>query len=250
MVNEKTAIIIQARMGSTRLKGKILKIIDKNKTILDLLLENLKSLNQKIIIATTNNRADMDIIETANNHDLDWFRGDEDNVLKRYIDCANEYNISRIIRITSDNVFVQPELIKPLIENKNQALDYISYKVREKNVILTHWGLFGEYIKLDALKKIHSVSKAKIDLEHVTYYIYTHENEFNIELWDVPPKLNRFDIRLTIDTIEDFNICKEIVKYLRENNLEWHYRNILGYIDGNSDLKERIKRNIKQIEKV
>ena len=250
MVIEKTAIIIQARMESTRLKGKILKVVYKNKTILDLLIDNLKSLNQKIIIATTDNKLDLDIIKTAKNHDLDWFRGDEHNVLKRYIDCANEYNISRIIRITSDNIFVQPELIKPLIENKNQTSDYVSYKIGEKNVVLTHWGLFGEFVKLNALKKIQIVSKAKMDLEHVTYYIYNHENEFNLEFWDVPPYLKRFDIRLTIDTIEDFNICKEIVEYLQENNLDWHYRKILDYIDSNPNLKKKIERNIAQIEKL
>ncbi|NHJ20057.1 MAG: hypothetical protein EAX91_03865 [Candidatus Lokiarchaeota archaeon] len=250
MVIDNTAIIIQARMESTRLRGKVLKNIYRNKTILDLLIEHLKILDQRIIIATTTNKSDVKIIETAKKHDLEWFRGDEQNVLKRYIDCATEYDISKIVRITSDNIFVQPALIKPLIDNKNQTLDYISYKIGDINVVLAHWGLFGEFVTLSALKKVQISSKAKMDLEHVTYYIYNHEGEFTYEYWDVPQELNRLDIRLTIDTLEDFNICKEIVNYLQKNNLDWHYNNILEYIDSNLALRNKIKRNIERIRKI
>jgi len=242
------AIIIQARLGSSRLPGKIIKKIYKDKTVLDILLKKLKILKTKIIIATTTNNSDRIIVETAKKHNLDYFCGDEQNVLKRFIDCAIKYNISDIIRITSDNIFIQPSLITPLI-NQNLNKDYISYKVDNRNVVLTHWGFFAEFVTLKALKKVLKLSDDKRDREHVTYYIYNHPEEFDIEFWDVPKDLNRNDIRLTIDTIEDFKICQKIVNYLKEKDLEWHYKNILEYINNNPKILERMKLNINKVEK-
>ncbi|MFX1257981.1 MAG: cytidylyltransferase domain-containing protein [Promethearchaeota archaeon] len=242
------AIIIQARMGSSRFKGKVLKKIYKNKTILDIILNNLKILNCKIIIATTNKESDREIVKIALKHKLDYYCGSESNVLKRYIDAAHEFNISKIVRVCSDNIFIQKDFILHLIRSRDLNYDYMSYKIGKKNVILTHWGFFGEYVTLDALKKVQEKTKNKFYLEHVTNYIYTHPNNFNIKFWDVPPELMRDDIRLTIDTAEDYQICKKIVSYLKENKLEWHYNKILEYLENNPDLNERIKKNIERIQ--
>lgn len=239
------AVIIQARLASTRYPRKILKPIYKEKTVLDLLLENLGTLNIKLVIATTFNKLDKAIIETAHKHGVDYFRGDENNVLKRYIDCAKEYGINQIIRITSDNVFVQPDLIKPLIKLEDSDYDYASYHIGNKNVVLTHWGFFGEFVTLKALKKVISKSSDKKDLEHVTRYIYNHPYNFNLNFLNVPPELERNDIRLTIDIKEDFEICKDILNYLFRNNIEMNYKNILNYIDSSPSLLERMKYNIK-----
>ena len=238
------AIIIQARLGSTRYPGKILKPIYKEKTVLDVLLDNLNPLNVKLVIATTLNESDKAIIETARKHGVDYFRGDEYNVLKRYIDCAKEYGINQIIRITSDNIFIQPDLIKPLTKLEDSDYDYASYQIGNKNVILTHWGLFGEFVTLKALEKVISKSSNKKDLEHVTYYIFNHPHDFNLSFLNVPPELERDDIRLTIDIKEDFEICKEILNHLFSNNIEMNYKNILNYIDNNPILLERMKSNI------
>ena len=239
------AIIIQARLASTRYPGKILKPIYKEKTVLDLLLENLETLNIKLVIATTFNESDKAIIETAHKHGVDYFRGDENNVLKRYIDCAKEHGINKIIRITSDNVFIQPDLIKPLINLEDSDYDYASYQIGNKNVVLTHWGFFGEFVTLKALEKVISKSSDKKDLEHVTYYIFNHPYDFNLSFLNVPPELERDDIRLTIDIKEDFEICKEILNHLFRNNIDMNYKNILNYINNNPLLLERMKYNIK-----
>ena len=238
------AIIVQARTGSSRLPGKILKKINKDETILDLCIKNLKSLNYKIIIATTTNEADKSIIRIAKKNLVDYYCGNENDVLQRFIDCAIEFDISEIIRVTSDNIFIQPSLISPLIERNHSDLDYISYKIGNKNVVLTHWGFFGEYVTLEALKKVKSLTKEKKDLEHVTYYIYNHPDEFNIKLWEVPKELNRNDIRLTIDTIEDFKICQKVLNFLKQKDFQTNYQNILDYINKNPDILEEMKAQI------
>lgn len=242
-------IIIQARLGSTRLPGKILKKIYRDQTVFDLLLDNLKTLTNKIVIATTNNKSDIPITKLAQNHGLDYYCGDEFNILNRYIECAKEFNFSKIIRITSDNIFIQPSLIKPLIKKENSNFDYISYKIFDTNVVLTHWGFFGEYVTLNALQKVEKKTKEKLDLEHVTLYIYNHPNEFNLKYLEVPEELERLDLRLTIDTIDDFEICKNIVNYLKINELDWHFKNILTYLNENPKIKEKMRKNIEKMQR-
>lgn len=238
--------IVQARSGSTRFPGKVLKRIYDGKTVLEVIIEQLKKFNIKIIVATTTSSLDDEIIKVALKQQVDYFRGDQFNVLKRYIDCAQKFNLSQIIRICSDNIFIQPKLLIPYINEKNMELDYISYEIKGKNSILTHWGFFGEYVSLNALKKVQSLTNDKVYLEHVTNYIYHHPQQFNIKYKVVPQILNREDIRLTIDTRQDFEICKEIVNYLISNNLDWNYPEILKYINKNPKILERMRININQ----
>lgn len=242
-------IIVQARMGSTRFKGKVLKKIYNDETILDITLKNLKPLNCDIIIATSTNKLDNDIVKFAIKNNLKYYCGDEFNVLKRFIDSALEFNISKIIRICSDNIFIQPKLLSPFIEYNNSNYDYISYKIGDKNAILTHWGLFGEYVSLEALKKVLKRTKNKNHLEHITSYIYKNPNDFNIHFLDVPSELMREDIRLTIDTFEDYIICKKIIHYLNAKKLDWDYKNILNFINKNSDILDIMKKNIEKNKK-
>lgn len=244
------AIIIQARTGSTRFKCKTLKKIYNEHSILDLIIENLKSLNCKIIIATTDRESDKEIVSTAIKYDLDYYCGDENNVLKRFIECALEFNVSKIIRVCADNVFIQLKFISTLIKNRNSNFDYMSYKIGETNAILTHWGLFGEFVTLKALKTVQQKTINNFYLEHVTNYIYTHPNEFKIKFFDVPQELLRRDVRLTIDTLDDFKICKNIIKYLTQRHLIWNYINILEYLNKFPSVLKDMLINIKRNEKI
>ena len=243
------AFIVQARLGSTRFPNKVRKIIYEDKTVLDLCLENLKPLGYKIIVATTANPKDNEIIEIAERNMADWFRGSEENVLERYVLCAEEFGVSQIIRITSDNIFVQSQLIKKIIDAIKPNLDYISYMIGNKNVVLTHWGLFGEYVTLNALKKVLTLNPSIKSREHVTYHIYTHQKSFNVKYLPVPSELNRTDIRLTIDTIGDYKICKQIYGDLRKKKVEPTYINIIEYLDQNPAILSKMDINIKEISK-
>lgn len=242
-------IIIQARTGSTRFPKKVIKKIYENKNILDLIIENLKTLNKKIVLATTSKKKDSIITQIAKKHSIDFFCGEENNVLKRYIRAAEKFGISKIIRVTGDNIFIQPDLIKPLIDLEKTNIEYATYRINNKNVILTHWGLFSEYVTLDALKKVFEKTKSQKYLEHVTYYIYTHPGNFNIKYFEVPKILNRTDIRLTIDIKEDFEICKKIVHNLEKNKLDWNYEKILNFVLKNPDILLQMRSNIRSQEK-
>jgi len=245
----KLGVIIQARMGSTRFPGKVLEEMYNGQTLLDLILMNLKALSQQLIIATTDQKIDESIINVAKSHRVDYYCGDEENVLERFINAAEYFQISDIIRICADNVFVQNEFLMKLIDNAHLNYDYMSYEINGINAILTHWGFFGEYVTLNALKKVKSKTNKLMYQEHVTNYIYTHPNEFNIKYWDVPQKLSLEDVRLTIDTVEDFDICVDIIEYLNTHNLEWNYKNIINYLENNPKLFQKMRENIKKNRK-
>lgn len=246
----KIGIIIQARMGSTRYPKKVLQKIHKEQTILDIILLNLKTINYPLIVATTTQNEDDMIIDLAKKHEVDYYRGDEKNVLKRFIGAAEKYEISEIIRICADNVFIQNEFISHLINKSHLKYDYMSFEINGTNAILTHWGLFGEYVTLNALKRVQKLTDKQEYLEHVTNYIYTNSPDFKIKLWSVPKILMRKDVRLTIDTIEDFELCKIIIDYLDTHNLDWNYTNIINYLQKNPNLFQKMQENIKKNRKL
>jgi len=209
-------IILQSRLGSTRLPNKIILDFNKGKSILDIILEKITSefKNLPIVISTGSDEKNLNLLKYSEKYGVSFFVGSEEDVLERFINSAESNNLSHIIRICSDNPFIDTFYIKKLItEMGKNGKDYISFKNHKGiPVIKTHIGMFGEIVSLDSLKKIKSrVDKNPKYCEHVTNYIYENESDFDIILIDLPDKiLNRDDIRLTVDTIDDFLLASEI----------------------------------------
>ena len=152
----KTGIIIQARLGSTRLPGKILKPFHGGKCILDIILDKLhQASDAKVIVATSTSKDNDALVEHLERNGELVYRGSENDVLDRFIKAAKEFHIDGIIRICSDNPFIDPDGIKTLIE-KAQHIDaqYIGFKINGLPSIKTHFGFWGEFVTLDALTKV------------------------------------------------------------------------------------------------
>lgn len=244
-VNNK--IIIQARTGSTRLPNKMLLPFFNDRTILEILIERLiKSFgNENIILATTNNKLDDSLEEVAKQKDIICFRGDEQNVLKRFIDCAEKFEAGGIIRVCADNPFLDIKLMSDLVAfAAEKKYDYVSYKVNNLPAIKTHYGFFTEYVSLKALKKVAELTTDKFYQEHVTNYIYTNPEGFSIEWLSAPESIAaNSDVRLTVDTEEDFEICKSIYSELKS---DFCYKNILELINVNPELQNKMSSQIKK----
>ena len=105
--------IVQARMGSSRLYGKVMAKADDEYIVFDYLINQLKhsKLIQKIIIATTTNKEDDLIVEFAKKNQIEFFRGNESDVLDRYYQCAKNFSSNNILRITSDCPLTDPTVI-------------------------------------------------------------------------------------------------------------------------------------------
>lgn len=202
-------ILIQIRMSSSRLPGKALLLIN-GKTVLCRLIERIKGSKYKnIIISTSDNPADSKIVEEAERLKIDYFRGSEFDCLDRFIKTAQYYESDIIVRVTGDNPFTDPLHIDRAVSHLLQnGLDYAGTKGLPV-------GAGAEAMRLYALKKAHRLTSHRYHREHITSFIYQNPDKFKIAfICPSDKQLDRPDIRLTMDTKEDFGLIKKIYDYL------------------------------------
>jgi spore coat polysaccharide biosynthesis protein SpsF (cytidylyltransferase family) len=240
-------ILIQARTGSTRLPNKMLLPFFNGSTILEIVIDRLiKEFGvQNIVLATTENKHDDSLEQVAKQKAITCFRGDEQNVLKRFIDCAEKFETENIVRVCADNPFLDVQLLSKLIAfATKEKCDYASYKVNNVPAIKTHYGFFAEYVSLKALKKVSTDTNDKFFQEHVTNYIYTNPDGFVIKWMNAPELIEaNSDVRLTVDTMEDFEICKSIYSELES---DFSYASILKLINVNPELQNKMSSQIQK----
>ncbi|RNL81620.1 hypothetical protein ED312_18600 [Sinomicrobium pectinilyticum] len=216
-------IVIQARLGSSRLPNKVLLPLKNGKSMLMTIIERLEQLDLPIVVATTNSHTDLSLVDYLKENNIKYTRGDEMNVLSRFIKAGEENNFDFIIRVCSDNPYIDITYMNRLIQlwKENKSQDYISFSYKGKPTILSHFGIFGEIVSFSSLLKISKMFPQDISFqEHVTKGVYSNPSLFNIALTDIDKELEKFDgIRLTVDTLEDYhNIC-EINEKFSENPL-------------------------------
>ena len=208
------SILIQARLSSSRLPGKILyRLGDKNFDCISLISKRLKNLkeNKQVCIITSTETCDNCIEYVAKSNNLKCFRGSHEDVLERFYYAAETLQAKTIVRITSDCPLIDPIEIQRVlnIHLKNQN-DYTSNTFDGSTIID---GFDVEVFSFEALKKAHNQALLPSEREHVTFYF--RNNNFKLEYTD--PNLNYPYTRLTLDTPEDFkaisiliNSCKNI----------------------------------------
>ncbi|MBG15664.1 MAG: glycosyl transferase family 2 [Crocinitomicaceae bacterium] len=247
----KTGIIIQARTGSTRLPNKVTIPFYKNKGILELIVERIKeSSNLPIVIATTTNPLDNKIFKLAAKKNISCYRGSENNVLDRFIKAAEKFNLSNIIRVCSDNPFIDIEDIN-VLSNENNFFDYSCFCINNSPSIISHLGFWAEKVSLKALKKIKNKTRKQFYLEHVTNYIYNNPENFKINKLEIENQFKVNNVRLTLDTIEDFKIQKKIFSSLLEKNNGYKFNkyDVLNYLNSNPIYFDKMIQNISTNEK-
>lgn len=242
----KLGIIIQARTGSSRLPKKMLLPFYKDKTILDILLRRIKEhiKNAPVVVATSSNKNDVEIVNIAQRNKVDFFCGDENDVLQRFINVADFFGFDSVIRVCADNPFLSMEKLKVLIEfsSKNTA-DYISFQKNDGTPsIKTHFGFWTEFVTLSALKTINEKTKDPLYHEHVTNFAYSNPQIFSLKFLPIEDFIEQSDVRLTVDTYEDFKLSALIYKKLVEKNLSVEPKNIIPLIT--DDMKQTMKSQI------
>lgn len=246
------AFIVQARLGSTRLPNKIILPFFKGKSILGLLISKLKNVEgAKVILATSTNKENDLLEQIARQNGVFCFRGSENDVIQRFIDAADEYGVDEIIRVCSDNPFLELASIYELVHlAKNSYNDYISFNIGGVPSIKTHYGFWTEFVRFDALKKVVSLTDEQLYHEHVTNYIYTHPDTFSIKWIEGPNILDTHpEIRLTIDTQEDFDNVKQIYGEICEKNEYPTIVDVVKYLDAHPMFYTSMRNQIKQNNK-
>ena len=200
--------IIQARMGSTRLPGKVLLELKDDKTVLDYVINQLSFCKtiDKIIVATTTLTEDNDIVNFCKNNNIEYFRGNAKNVLDRHYQCAKKYSFSTIIRMPSDKPLLDPTVVDNIVKIFNsKSYDYITNFLPST----TPGGTEVEVFSFESLKKSWNDAELPSEKEHVTNHMYNNKNKFSIFNVKNERDLSRF--RWVIDREEDYILVKKII---------------------------------------
>lgn len=230
----KIGVIIQARMGSTRLPGKVMLKIS-GKTVLGHVIERVKQSEKidDIIIATTIDNCD-DLIETeAFKYGVNVFRGSEQNVLERYYLAAKKNQLDVVIRVTSDCPLIDPFIIDNLIEIfLENSYDMVSNTGSDYRKRTIPPGLDVEVFSFTSLEEAYLKADQHYQLEHVTPYIYEHCKRLYFQRDDE----DFSQVRLTLDTKEDFQLFQEIYKRLYHDKHDFYLKEILGLYSNEPEL--------------
>jgi spore coat polysaccharide biosynthesis protein SpsF len=242
----KVVCIIQARMGSTRLPGKVMKKI-KEKSILSYVVERVKqaSLIDQIVIATTTNKKDDVIAEEAERLNVKCFRGSEQDVLSRYYYAAKKFHADIIARITSDCPLIDPPIVdnalKIYLNNQNYSIVTNAGPDLEKRTFPR--GLDTEVFSFETLENTFKNATEKYQREHVTPYIYENNNMFKIYHMMAQGQLRRPDIRITVDTKKDFELVSKIINHFED--IKFNTAEIIDFLEDHSELI-KINNDVKQ----
>lgn len=227
----KTIIIVQARMTSTRLPGKVLLPL-AGEPMLMRLMERLRRVQRAdgIVIATTTNVTDDPIAALCAQQGVPCHRGSELDVLSRYADAARLHAADVVVRITSDCPLIDPALIDQLIAVYEEGdSDYVS------NMLPPTWpyGMAVEVFSATALAQAHAEATQDAEREHVTPFIYWHPQRYRLRNVASPVALSHH--RWTVDTPEDYELVRRLFDHLLPTNPHFTQADVLALLDAHPD---------------
>lgn len=237
--------IIQARMGSTRLPGKVLMNLS-GKPVLEHIINRLKQseyINQ-IIVATGDNNQNKAIFDLCDSKNISCFRGSEDDVLDRFYQACNKFGVNPndiVIRITADCPLIDYEIIDNTIKlHIDENNDYTS------NTMPCTYpdGLDCEVFNFNVLMNTWQNANLSSEREHVTLYIRNHPEIF--KLGGLKNNVDYSDLRWTLDEKEDYVLINEIYENLYDTNEFFNMDDVLKLLEVHPELKDInsfIKRN-------
>ena len=229
--------IIQARMGSTRLPGKVLKEIN-GKPMLTYLLDRVKQSKKldKVIIATSILDKDDAIEKYCKDYGVECFRGSEDDVLSRYYECATQYNPDIVVRITADCPLQDPEIIDAVIQKyEDNDVDYCANTVPVDTNTYPD-GTDVEVFSMEALIKAYNKAKDNHFREHVTFQFW-QTDEYKSTQYVGDKDYSKY--RITVDYPEDFEVVNYIFSELEKRKSFGHLDEIIKIIEGNEEIKNK-----------
>jgi spore coat polysaccharide biosynthesis protein SpsF len=243
MKTDKLGIIVQARMGSARLPGKVLMKLG-NSTVIESVIDRLMIIpNVKIIVATTSLTEDDQIVNLLGNYDdIGIYRGSSENVLSRYIEAAKKFGLKSVIRVTADCPLIDPYLIQEGLDyfmNGNYDLVTNGGPYLEKRYFPR--GFDFEIFDIDYLESLTSRDDTVYEKEHVTPLLYKHSNK--IKFIDSPT--NNSDLRITLDTLQDYELINIVFDNLYKGKNNFSASEIIDFLRANPDYIS-INRNVIQ----
>lgn len=232
----KILCIIQARMGSERLPGKVMRDVLGVPMIKYTLDRAGKSRYiDEVVLATSEKSSEEPLVSYLVENNYKVFRGSENDVLKRYIDAANQYGGDIIVRVTGDCPLIDPVMLDHVITcYLTNNYDYVGIDTLNKKYIR---GLDVEVFSKQCLDKVYSIVKDEKEnspyKEHVTYYMYKHPEEFSVHQIQAAP-FHHKDYRLCVDTKEDFEVITKVYEHFKDKYIP--IEKVITYLDEHPEL--------------
>jgi spore coat polysaccharide biosynthesis protein SpsF len=209
----KTIAMIQARMGSTRLPGKVLLPLG-GKCVLRHVLDRVKQARclDTVVVATSEHPTDDRLAALCRDWNVPVFRGSESDVLGRFVAAARLFDAARIVRINADNPLIDPRFLDQLVEDlKEHGGDYVSYRRSDgRPVMLTALSFFAEVLTRECLERSNREIADPFEREHVTVGIYNRPEAFAVRWLEVPEFCNDARLRFTVDRQVDLDLLRDL----------------------------------------
>lgn len=224
----KTRAIIQARMGSTRLPGKVMRLLC-GATVLAHVVRRVQAcrLVDEVVVATSNLPGDDIVAEEAQRAGVSVVRDSEEDVLARVYEAARGADV--IVRVTADCPLFDPKILEQMLERfyvlqSGRRVDYLS------NTLIRTFpvGLDAEVMTIEALERAHREATDPYEREHVTPYIYRHPERFVLEPFVGDPDLSAH--RWTLDTEEDYTFLRQVFEALCEAEYPFGLKQVLALL--------------------
>lgn len=245
-MNVYTVAVIQARMGSTRLPGKVLLPLDCD-YVLSHVVRRVSAAGtiDTVVVATSTKRADDAIEQFGSNRGNETHRGSEENVQQRLYEAVSAHDADTIVRITADCPLIDPETVDTVVSRVNEGgAEYASNTTRRT----FPRGLDVEAFTYESFENVVSAATTQAEREHVTPYYRNNPDEFELvdvtsdEVFDEEQYIGRTDLRLTLDEAADYRLLKRLYDDL-EYSGTIPIRKAIDHVDaeGLSDLNEDVR---------
>lgn len=243
----RTVAVIQARMGSTRLPGKVMLPLDGEHVLThDVRRTDAAETVDEVVVATSTETADDIVGRYASRAGATVFRGSESNVLDRMFRAATQADADAVVRITADCPLIDPDVIDEVVGRLAETDADYATNILERTFPR---GLDVEAFTFESFERVHEASSESHHREHVTPYyreredLFTHASVTSNDVFDSPRMQDRTDLRLTLDEADDYELLRRIYEGVDWSGL-LDVRDAVEYADAN-DLTT-VNRDIEQ----
>jgi len=228
-------VIVQARMTSTRLPGKVLMDL-AGKPMLERQLERLRgcSLVDELVLAVTTNRDDDPLVELARRLDVRWYRGSEHDVLSRYVGAAREARAELVVRVTSDCPLIDPRETDAVVEALDERATTCDFASNTLEPDLPR-GLDTEALWADVLERTGRMATSAPAREHVTWFCYAERPDL-FSLYAVRRPFYAHDLRWTVDTAADLKLVRRLYAELALAERDVPLADVIAHVRANPEL--------------
>lgn len=234
-------IIIQARLTSTRLPGKITQEIAHGRNSLEMVITTSKASGLPVVVAMPDDQAHKELSRTLHDEDVQYYFGSEENVLLRFVAGARAAGFTAVVRVCSDNPFLNLAYLNELVASWSDAWDYATWFTSSGiPAMKTHYGLFSEIARVSAMEEVLQKTSERHYLEHVTPWFYEHQELIRIRKLHMPaPFWTGVPIRLTLDTANDLRTIRRLAAETNPQDI----RAVLEFCK-NEEIAQDMKREI------